>query len=166
MLSDLIGSESVPVVRLTEIFRQANESGMVRAAYAINRGRLPILETPEELGDFYSIEAEEPEAIQKVIVRLVCERIPKRFGLDPRTEIQVLSPMNRSVLGARNLNMILQEALNPARGACEVERFGWTFRVGDRVLQTENNYRRSTLIACQQTGRRAYVVGWTCSVAT
>ena len=75
-------------------------------------------------------------------MRLVKERIPARFGFDPIADIQVLAPMNRSVLGARNLNQVLQAALNPGSGGPEVQRFGWTFRVGDRVIQTENDYTR------------------------
>jgi len=88
----------------------------------------------------YFIEAAEPEAIQDLIVRLVKERIPARFGLHPKIDIQVLTPMNRSLLGARNLNQVLQEAMNPSTGGPEVQRFGWTFRIGDRVIQTENDY--------------------------
>jgi hypothetical protein len=132
----------VPVVRLTEIFRQASQSRIVTAAYAINQGRMPTLSKPEELTDFYFVEADEPEAIQDMLVRLVKERIPARFGCDPKTDIQVLAPMNRSLLGARNLNQVLQAALNPGDGGPEIERFGWTFRIGDRVIQTENNYDR------------------------
>ena len=73
-------------------------------------------------------------------MRLVKERIPARFGLHPKSDIQVLTPMNRSLLGARNLNQVLQQALNPGTGGPEVQRFGWTFRIGDRVIQTENDY--------------------------
>ncbi len=142
VLADLISSDVVPVVRLTEIFRQAAESEIVTAAYAINQGRMPDLKAPEGLIDFYFIEAQEPEAIQDLIVRLVKERIPKRFGFDPITDIQVLTPMKRSILGARNLNQVLQEALNPSSGGPEIQRFGWTFRLGDRVIQTENDYNR------------------------
>ena len=143
VLADLIASGVVPVVRLTEIFRQAAESEIVTAAYAINQGRMPDLKAPDEgLSDFYFIEAQEPEAIQDLIVRLVKERIPKRFGFAPKKDIQVLTPMNRSVLGARNLNQVLQTALNPGDGGPEVQRFGWTFRLGDRVIQTENDYNR------------------------
>jgi len=143
VLADLIASGVVPVVRLTEIFRQAAESEIVTNAYAINQGRMPNLKAPEEgLSDFYFIEAEEPEAIQDLIVRVVKERIPKRFGFDPKKDIQVLTPMNRSVLGARNLNQVLQTALNPGDGGPETQRFGWTFRLGDRVIQTENDYNR------------------------
>jgi len=143
VLADLIASGVVPVVRLTEIFRQAAESEIVTAAYAINQGQMPNLKAPDEgLSDFYSIEAQEPEAIQDLIVRLVKERIPTRFGLNPKMDIQVLTPMNRSVLGARNLNQVLQTALNPGDGGPEVQRFGWTFRIGDRVIQIENDYNR------------------------
>ncbi len=91
---------------------------------------------------FMAIEAQEPEAIQDLIERLVKERIPARFGFDPKTDVQVLSPMNRSLLGARNPNQVLQTARNPGDGGPEVLRFGWTFRIGDRVIQTENDYNR------------------------
>jgi ATP-dependent exoDNAse (exonuclease V) alpha subunit len=143
VLADLISSGVVPVVRLTEIFRQAAKSQIVTAAYAINQGRMPKLTAPEGLSDFYFIEADEPEAIQDLVVRLVKERIPGRFKVDPKSDIQVLTPMNRSVLGARNLNQVLQTALNPANDGPDVQRFGWTFRVGDRVIQTENDYNRN-----------------------
>jgi exodeoxyribonuclease V alpha subunit len=142
VLADLIASQVVPVVRLTEIFRQASQSQIVTAAYAINNGRMPNLTVPEELTDFYFVECDEPEAIQDMLMRLVKERIPARFGCDPKSDIQVLTPMNRSLLGARNLNQVMQEALNPCDNGPEVQRFGWTFRIGDRVIQTENNYDR------------------------
>jgi exodeoxyribonuclease V alpha subunit len=142
VLADLIASSVVPVVRLTEIFRQAAESRIITAAYAINHGQMPDLSSSEQLTDFYFIEANEPEAIQDLIVRLVKERIPTRFGFDPKTAIQVLTPMNRSLLGTRNLNQVLQAALNPGDGGLEVQRFGWTYRIGDRVIQTENDYNR------------------------
>jgi exodeoxyribonuclease V alpha subunit len=142
VLADLIASNAIPVVRLTEIFRQAAESRIVTAAYAVNQGRMPELKTPAGQSDFYFIEAAEPEAIQDLIVRLVKERIPKRFGFDPIADIQVLTPMNRTPLGSRNLNQVLQAALNPGDGGPEIERFGWTYRLGDRVIQTVNDYDR------------------------
>ncbi len=142
VLADLIESNAVPVVRLTEIFRQASQSRIITAAYAINHGQMPISSKSAELTDFYLIEANEPEEIQDMLVRLVKERIPSRFGFDPKSDIQVLTPMNRSLLGARNLNQVLQAALNPSNSGPEVQRFGWTFRIGDRVIQTENNYDR------------------------
>ena len=142
VLADLIASNVVPVVRLTEIFRQASESQIISAANSINHGEMPNLSSSEELTDFYFVESSEPEAIQDMVVRLVKDRIPSRFEVDPKSDIQVLTPMNRSLLGARNLNQVLQAALNPGDGGPEVQLFGWTFRIGDRVIQTENNYDR------------------------
>jgi exodeoxyribonuclease V alpha subunit len=95
---------------------------------------------PDRNGDFYFIEAETPDAILDKIINLVGERVPARFGLDPFRDVQVLTPMNRSELGARNLNARLQEVLNPSQTIAQVTRYGWTFRVGDKVLQTVNNY--------------------------
>jgi len=142
VLADLLQSRVVPFVRLTEIFRQAAASKIVQAAYEIHEGRLPPLDAGPELSDFYYLSADEPEDVSERLVRVVRDRVPTRFGFDPKADIQVLAPMNRSSLGARQLNLTLQEILNPARGQNEVARFGWTFRVGDRVLQTENNYQR------------------------
>jgi exodeoxyribonuclease V alpha subunit len=142
VLADLIESNVVPVVRLTEVFRQASESRIIVAANSINIGRHPDITQTEELTDFYFVELNEPESIVKMIVRLVKDRIPERFDVDAKTDIQVLTPMNRSLLGARSLNQELQQALNPGTGDAEVQRFGWTFRVGDRVIQNENNYNR------------------------
>jgi exodeoxyribonuclease V alpha subunit len=141
VLADIIGSQAVPVVRLTEIFRQAEKSWIVRAAHAVNAGRLP-LSAPAVDGDFFFIEMQEPAAIVERIVQVVRERIPQRLGLDPLRDIQVLSPMHNSELGVRNLNLVLQLALNPPKGQAELQRFGWLFRVGDKVLQTQNNYQR------------------------
>jgi exodeoxyribonuclease V alpha subunit len=137
VLADLIASGTVPVVRLTEIFRQASQSQIVTAGYAINNGRMPNLTVPEGLTEFYFVECDEPEAIQDMLVRLVKERIPARFEFDPKSDIQVLTPMNRSLLDARNLNQVMQAAMNPGDNGPEIQRFGWTFRIGDRVIQTE-----------------------------
>lgn len=141
VLGDTIASGMVPVVRLTEIFRQAGQSGIVRAAHAVHNGDCPE-SCPPGTGDFFVIEAEDPATILDRVVTMVRDRIPAKFGLDPLRDVQVLAPMNRSDLGVRNLNLRLQEVLNPPRGQAEVQRFGWTFRVGDRVLQTQNNYQR------------------------
>ncbi len=147
VLADIIASRAVPVVRLTEIFRQAEQSGIVQAAHRIHEGELPEARAGEaqtqgeKLGDFYIIEVEEPAVILERIVALIRDRIPARFGLDPFRDIQVLAPMNRSELGVRNLNAHLQSVLNPSQDDCpEVARYGLTFRVGDKVLQTTNNY--------------------------
>jgi len=131
----------VPVARLTEIFRQAAHSGIVRAAHAVNHGEFPVSAAGDALGDFYIVEADTPEAILDKIVALVRERIPARFGLDPMRDVQVLTPMNRSELGSRNLNARLQGVLNPPGGA-EVQRFGWNYRTGDKVMQTVNDYQK------------------------
>ncbi len=147
VLADIIDSRAVPVVRLTEIFRQAQESGIVKAAHRIHEGEMPECSQPASAsaahgpGDFYAIEVDEPLIILDRIVTLIRERIPARFGLDPFRDIQVLTPMNRSDLGVRNLNAQLQMVLNPSQEeAPEVARFGLTFRIGDKVLQTINNY--------------------------
>jgi exodeoxyribonuclease V alpha subunit len=139
VLADVIASGAVPVVRLTEIFRQAGASWIVRAAHAVNHGEMPE-SAPAGQGDFYFVEADDPPTILERIVTMVRERIPARFGLDPFRDVQVLTPMNRSELGTASLNARLQAVLNPPRGGPEVERFGWTFRAGDKVIQTHNDY--------------------------
>jgi exodeoxyribonuclease V alpha subunit len=138
VLADVIASGAMPVVRLTEVFRQAAESRIIVNAHRINQGLMPSL-TPIEGGDFYFVDAADAEeGIQKLLA-IVQERIPKRFGFDPIGGIQVLCPMNRGGLGARSLNIELQNALNPP-GEIRVERFGWTFCPGDKVMQVENDY--------------------------
>ena len=141
VLADIIASGAVPVVRLTEVFRQAARSRIVTVAHGINRGAIPDLSRPEGESDFYFVAAEDPETAVARIVELVKTRIPRRFGLDPVRDIQVLCPMNRGGAGARSLNVELQAALNPA-GERKVERFGWTFAPGDKVMQIENDYDR------------------------
>ena len=137
VLADIIASGAVPVVRLTEVFRQAARSRIVTVAHGINRGAIPDLSRPGGESDFYFVVAEDPETAVSRIVELVKTRIPRRFGLDPARDIQVLCPMNRAGAGARSLNVELQAALNPA-GERKVERFGWTFAPGDKVMQIEN----------------------------
>ena len=140
ILSDLLASGAVPSVRLTEIFRQAEASRIVRAAHDVRHGRVPE-EAGEKNTDFAFLHREEPEEIAKLVLRLVKEEIPRRVGLDPLRDIHVLVPMHRGSLGIRELNAALQAALNPPRAdRAEVERFGTKFRVGDKVLQTRNNY--------------------------
>jgi exodeoxyribonuclease V alpha subunit len=139
VLADIIASGTVPVVRLTEVFRQAAQSKIVTSAHQINRGAIPDLSKPKGESDFYFVQADDPESAVPKIVDLVKTRIPQRFGLDPIRDIQVLCPMNRGGVGARSLNIELQAALNPA-GERKVERFGWTFAPGDKVMQIENDY--------------------------
>jgi exodeoxyribonuclease V alpha subunit len=145
VLADIIGSGAMPVVRLTEIFRQAGRSWIVRGAHQVNQGEMPQAAPAETGGDFYIVEADTPEAIIDRILKMLRERIPARFGLDPVRDVQVLSPMNRSELGVRHLNARLQEVFNPSAGSgekLEVTRFGWTFRRNDKVIQTVNNYQK------------------------
>jgi exodeoxyribonuclease V alpha subunit len=139
VLADIIASAAVPVVRLTEVFRQAAQSRIITSAHRINQGIIPDLAKPEGESDFFFVPADDPEAAVERIVELVKTRIPQRFGLDPIRDIQVLCPMNRGGVGARSLNVELQKALNPA-GERKVERFGWTFAPGDKVMQIENDY--------------------------
>ena len=139
VLADIIGSGAIPVVRLTEVFRQAAKSRIIVNAHRINQGQMPELDRPEEDSDFYFVLADDPETAVGRIVELVKTRIPRKFGLDPIRDIQVLCPMNRGGVGARSLNIELQAALNPA-GERKVERFGWTFAPGDKVMQIENDY--------------------------
>jgi exodeoxyribonuclease V alpha subunit len=139
VLADVIASGAVPVVRLTEVFRQAAHSRIITSAHQINRGSIPDLSRPEGDSDFYFVQADDPETAVPMIIELVKTRIPQRFGLDPARDIQVLCPMNRGGGGARALNIELQAALNPA-GEHKVERFGWTFAPGDKIMQIENDY--------------------------
>ena len=141
VLSDMITSAALATVRLTEIFRQAAASRIIVSAHRINDGQMPELTKPEGDSDFYFVRAADPEMAVPRIVDLVKTRIPQRFGLDPIRDIQVLCPMNRGGVGARSLNIELQAALNPA-GERKVERFGWTFAPGDKVMQIENDYEK------------------------
>ena len=139
VLADLIDSGAIPVLRLTEVFRQAAQSQIILTSHRINQGTIPDLRKPSGTSDFYFVPADDPESAVPLILELVGSRIPKRFGLDPIRDIQVLCPMNRGGVGARSLNIELQAALNPA-GEQKVERFGWTFAPGDKVMQIENDY--------------------------
>ena len=138
-LADIIASGAVPVVKLTEVFRQAALSQIVQSAHRINSGQMPDLSAPRDATDFYFVEASGPDIAVKRLIELVKERIPRRFGFDPMRDIQVLCPMNRGGLGARSLNVELQRALNP-RGDPKVEKFGTAFAIGDKVMQIENDY--------------------------
>ena len=142
-LRDLIESGLVPVVRLTEVFRQAAASKIITSAHLIRQGRMPELRTAEPGSDFHFVERDTPEDIAATLVKLVQDRIPKGHGLDPIKDIQVLYPMNRGSIGVRELNTVLQRALNPPRQAePAAERFGWRFQIRDKVIQTENNYKK------------------------
>ncbi len=137
VLADLIASRRVGVVRLEKVFRQAEKSGIIRNAHRIRQGRMPLWGQDE---DFFFIEQNDPQRAARIIVELAAERIPKRFGFDPFREVQILSPMRRGVCGVEALNKALQETLNPDGRAVASGRF----RLGDKVIQTRNNYERMT----------------------
>ncbi|HEX6902972.1 MAG TPA: ATP-dependent RecD-like DNA helicase [Thermoanaerobaculia bacterium] len=138
VLGDLIRSEAVEVVRLTEIFRQAERSLIVVNAHKVNQGVMPIVESVDSQGDFFFIERQTPEEIVETLAQLVSKRVPGKFGLDPVEQIQVLTPMNRGPLGTDNLNARLRDLLNPEGPT--LTRGGHSLRVGDKVMQVRNNY--------------------------
>jgi exodeoxyribonuclease V alpha subunit len=138
VLADLIRSEAVEVVKLSEIFRQAERSLIVVNAHRVNQGTMPIYESVDSDGDFFFFERKEPGEIVDTIAQLVTRRIPSKFGFDPREQIQVLTPMNRGPLGTENLNGVLRDLLNPE--GVMVTRGGRSLRVGDKVMQVRNNY--------------------------
>jgi exodeoxyribonuclease V alpha subunit len=142
VLKDLIDCGVVPVVRLTEVFRQAAGSQIIVTAHRIRGGLMPEL-TQRAESDFHFIERDEPEQIVATLEDLVRNRIPRRFHLDPIRDVQILCPMNRGSLGVRELNQHLQRILNPPQPAePAVEKFGLRFQIRDKVIQTENNYEK------------------------
>lgn len=136
VLRDIIDSQKIPVVRLTRIFRQAQKSRIVMSAHAINQGRFPDMSNGRDT-DFFFMKEEDPERVAATVVRLVKERLPRAYGQRP-DKIQVLTPMQRGIVGAANLNLSLQEALNPSGPS--LNRGGYTYRQADRVMQVRNNY--------------------------
>lgn len=139
VLRDIIDSGKIPVVRLTRIFRQAQSSRIVMSAHAINQGRYPDTSNGKQT-DFFFIKNEDPEQVATEIVNLVKHRLPKAYN-QPLSNIQVLTPMQRSVVGAAHLNMMLQQALNPS--TLGISRGGTTYKQGDRVMQIRNNYDKN-----------------------
>ena len=143
VLKDIISSRVISTVQLTEIFRQAATSKIITNAHSVNQGMLPNLQPPKEESDFYFIEAEHGDDIINKIITMIKDRIPKRFNLNPVHDIQLLCPMQRGRAGARSLNVELQKVLNPnySKG---ILKFGQIFAVGDKIMQTENNYDKET----------------------
>ena len=140
VLSDIIASGAVPVIRLNAIFRQAQGSDIIKNAHLINKGTFPSLSNGKST-DFFFIEQEDSSLIPQAIAELCKVRLPKYYGIDPVQDIQVLCPMNRSENGSSNLNAVLQAALNPS-AEC-VKRGGTEFRLGDKVMQIKNNYDKN-----------------------
>lgn len=141
VLKDLISSGAVPTAELNEIFRQASTSNIIVNAHRVNTGEMPIEPEGSGLRDFYIVERDEPERCAEIVVKTVAERIKAAFGLDPFEDVQVLTPMHRGTLGAANLNRALQEALNGGDRPC-IERGSSRFKVGDKVMQTRNDYEK------------------------
>jgi exodeoxyribonuclease V alpha subunit len=143
VLHDLIESEIIPIVRLNEIFRQAKASQIVINAHRINNGKLPLIKADELVApesDFYFINQEDPEKVLQIILELVSQRIPRRFGYDSTDDIQVLAPMHKGIVGTGNLNIELQGLLNP--GNISISRGDRNFRIRDKVMQIRNNYEK------------------------
>jgi exodeoxyribonuclease V alpha subunit len=138
LLRSMIDCGRFKVVRLTKLFRQEEGSGIVQAAHTVNQGGIPGFITPDEQGEIFFLERNEGEEAAEQVIHLMRDRIPDRFGLDPFKDIQVLTPMHKGSCGTENLNYRLQEALNPEGES--IERFGRTFRIGDKVMQIRNNY--------------------------
>lgn len=142
VLADLLQSKKIPAAYLTEIFRQAASSKIIVNAHQINAGQMPVpMSQKQELTDFYFLEEDDVGLIQQKLLRMVCQRIPQRFAVDPVRDIQVLVPMHAGALGSRALNQLLQQQLN---GAAEpkIQRFGVTYAPGDKVIQLVNNYQK------------------------
>ncbi|RQX07251.1 ATP-dependent DNA helicase, partial [Micromonospora globispora] len=138
VLRDLLAAPPIPRVRLTQIFRQAAQSGVVTNAHRINAGRPPLL---RGLPDFFLFACDDTEATAALTVDVACTRIPAKFGLDPRRDVQVLTPMHRGPAGAGALNTLLQQRLTPSREGQPERRIGGrVFRIGDKVTQIRNNY--------------------------
>ncbi len=142
VLKDIIASKAVPVVELTEIFRQSAESEIICNAHLINRGEVPVLESHKDrLSDFYFIHQNDPEKAAAMVVDLVKNHIPRRFGLNPVDDIQVLTPMHKGSVGSGNLNTLLQNALVPDREK-QIKRGERFFCIDDKVMQIRNNYEK------------------------
>ena len=139
VLKDIISSKVISTVQLTEIFRQAATSNIITNAHRVNHGILPNMQASREESDFYFVEAEHGDDIINKIITMVKDRIPKKFNLNPVQDIQLLCPMQRGGAGARSLNIELQKVLNPNH-TNGIVKFGQIFAVGDKIMQTENNY--------------------------
>jgi exodeoxyribonuclease V alpha subunit len=139
VLKDMIGSRTLPVSQLHEIFRQAAGSQIITNAHKINNGQIPDLYSSKD-SDFFFIECLEAEQVLDTIVKIVVQRLPNKYGFNPISDIQVLAPMKKGVIGTENLNIVLQEILNPKENA--LFRFGQKFLVGDKVMQIRNNYTK------------------------
>jgi exodeoxyribonuclease V alpha subunit len=144
VLNDIICSGIAPVTHLSKIFRQGEGSGIIKSAHIVNQGMLPEFpeNTGRELRDFYWIEETNPEKVLELIIKMVVERIPRRFGINPVNSIQVLTPMKRGVCGTDSINAALQKSLNPGPKP-QFDSGDRIFRAGDRIIQRKNNYEKN-----------------------
>jgi len=140
VLKDIIASNTIPVVRLNEIFRQAGESRIIVNAHRINNGYFPAIEEEADT-DFYFINQESPERVLDIILELAAKRIPEKFNIDPISDIQVLSPMHKGIIGTANLNIELQKRLNSGKDG--MSHGSTTYYVHDKVMQIRNNYDKN-----------------------
>jgi len=138
VLRDCLESGVIPSIKLDMIFRQKERSWIVHNAHRVNTGQPLELPPPRDLADFYFIEGNDPDKVIASAVEIITRRIPERFGLNPKTDIQLLTPMRRFQLGSENLNAVLQAVINPHGPS--LSRFGHLYRAGDRVMQLRNNY--------------------------
>ncbi|MDA3798833.1 MAG: ATP-dependent RecD-like DNA helicase [Kiritimatiellae bacterium] len=138
VLKDMIESHNIPTCKLNEIFRQAANSDIVVNAHNIHKGKKLAAGSKDKESDFYFIEAEEPEKALQIIQQMVSKNIPQKFGVNPISDIQVLTPMRRGILGSQNINMTLQDILNPSK--VQIEKFGFFYRINDKIMQLQNNY--------------------------
>lgn len=140
VLQDIIDSGAAATVMLKEIFRQAQGSLIVRNAHRVNKGEMPLTENPSgDPPDFFFLTEAESEKIRETIIGLVAARLPSKYGYNPASDIQILTPMRKGPIGVHTLNTALQEALNPP-GPSELRSFGTSYRIGDKVMQIRNNY--------------------------
>lgn len=140
VLKDLINSKKIPTAQLTEIFRQAKGSRIITNSHLINQGVMPDLSVSSQ-SDFFFIRKDDPQEVLTTVLDLAAYRLPQRYKLNPLTEIQVLAPMRKGVIGIQNLNLELQKKLNP-NPKMKVQRAGETYQVGDKVMQSKNNYNK------------------------
>ena len=138
VLKDMIDSRNIPTCKLNEIFRQAANSDIVVNAHNIHQGKKLKAGSKNKESDFYFIEAEDPEKALQIIQQMVSKNIPQKFGVNPISDIQVLTPMRRGILGSQNINMTLQNLLNPSK--VQIEKFGFFYRINDKIMQLQNNY--------------------------
>lgn len=139
-LTDLIQSETIPTVKLEQVFRQAAESHIIQAAHKVNHGEMPFLKK-DKSSDFFFLEIQNPEDGIPLIIDLIKTRLPQAYGFDSMKDIQVLCPMQKGLLGVRNLNLEIQKALNPTP-PLKIERFGNIYGVGDKIIITQNDYQK------------------------